>query len=68
MLRQNISQIYHAILEKKLILLVLLFLALAAILEIRDQAEFYHSEALSLVMLHVKFENHECSGFREQAI
>ena len=32
---QNNSQMYHAILEKKLILLVLLFLALAAIFDSR---------------------------------
>ena len=43
MLHTKYQPIYHAILEKKLIVLVLLFLALAAIL---DQAEFYHSEAL----------------------
>ena len=32
---------------------------------ILDQAEFYHSKALQLVMLHVKFENYGCNGFRE---
>ena len=32
---------------------------------ILNHLEFHHSEALCLVMLHVKFENHGCSGFRE---
>ena len=39
------SQIYQVVLEKKLILVALLFLATAAIFD-PDQSEFYHSEAL----------------------
>ena len=30
-----------------------------------DQPEFIILQPYSLVMLHVKFENHRCSGFRE---
>ena len=55
---------YDAILEKKSILLVLLFLTLAAILDSRlDQAECYHSEALKSGHAACEIENHECSGF-----
>ena len=44
----------------------LLVLISMAILDI-DQAEFYRPRACSLIMLHVKFEIHGGSGFREKA-
>ena len=47
MLYKNFSQIYYVVMEEKLILVVKLFLATAAIL-IPDQPEFYHSEALAI--------------------
>ena len=47
---------------EKVDLVVLLFLA---IFFIPEQPEFIILKPFSLVMLHVKFKNHGCNGFRE---
>ena len=59
----SFSQNIPVVLEKKLMLLVLLFLVMADILD--SQNEFIILKPCSLVMMHVKFENSRCSGFRE---
>ena len=55
------------VLEKKFILLVLLFLVMEATLDL-DLTQFNNSETWSLIMLHVKFDNNWCNGFREKVV
>ena len=49
--------------EKKLILMVLLFLV-TAVTWILDLTQIYNSEPWSLIILQVKFDNNCLSGFR----
>ena len=65
---QTFNQIYQMVLEKKLILLFLLFLVTAAILDSSTWPNFTILRPWSQVMLHVKFENHGTSGFREEVV
>ena len=58
-------QKYPAVLEKKLILLLLLFLVMAAILDIRP-TQFYTSKTLVADHAPFKFENCRCNSFIEK--
>ena len=57
------SQKYPVVLEKTFILLFVLFLATAAILDIRPDPNFTVLRHWSQFMLHVKFENCRSSRF-----
>ena len=61
---ENFGQIYLAVLEKKLILLVLLCFSSGSHLGFSTTLNFLILKLHSPIMPHVKFENHGCSGFR----